>query len=296
MELTEFGGEVMRGHGPFGCRCLRTAREPAGKAADKETRPAATRCRRRRLHHKVNEPDPEVSNSLKRWRDEIADEAGVPPYCILSNDTLAELARRRPKTREQLLAVKGIGPAKAERYGQTLLEIVAEAGRERDEENRKRRMNCRPCGNKVSDSPCHPHSSLVSMSPRSRPSHYWTQRLLAAGFTVDECAAIRGLTREVVLEHARLAESSIADPTRINDGRPQPDEHLLRILDAYLAQLQAGGRPDRGALLREHPELASALDCLDALEVLAPPAEQPRRRRRRGRPSASCRGISALTN
>jgi eukaryotic-like serine/threonine-protein kinase len=53
----------------------------------------------------------------------------------------------------------------------------------------------------------------------------------------------------------------------------QPDEQLLRILDAYLAELQAGKRPDRGALLREHPELASALDCLDALEVLAPPVE-----------------------
>ena len=55
---------------------------------------------------------------------------------------------------------------------------------------------------------------------------------------------------------------------------PQPDEHRLSILDAYLAELQAGGRPDRGALLREHPELASALECLDALEVLAPPVER----------------------
>jgi eukaryotic-like serine/threonine-protein kinase len=54
----------------------------------------------------------------------------------------------------------------------------------------------------------------------------------------------------------------------------QPDERLLKVLDAYLAQLQAGARPDRGALVREHPELASALDCLDALEVLAPPARR----------------------
>ena len=52
----------------------------------------------------------------------------------------------------------------------------------------------------VSLSPCLPRS--VS----SQPSHYWTQRLLAAGFTLDECAAIRGLSREVVLEHARLSD------------------------------------------------------------------------------------------
>ncbi|MEN6452185.1 MAG: bifunctional serine/threonine protein kinase/MFS transporter [Thermoguttaceae bacterium] len=51
------------------------------------------------------------------------------------------------------------------------------------------------------------------------------------------------------------------------------DDRALSLLDAYLAELQAGGRPDRAALLREHPELASALDCLDALEVLAPPGD-----------------------
>jgi serine/threonine-protein kinase len=47
-------------------------------------------------------------------------------------------------------------------------------------------------------------------------------------------------------------------------------------LDAYLAALQAGERPDRQALLGKHPELASALDCLEALEMLAPAAESPR--------------------
>jgi ATP-dependent DNA helicase RecQ len=38
------------------------------------------------------------------------------------------------------------------------------------------------------------------------PSHYWTWRLLSAGFTVDECGAIRGLSREIVLEHAERAK------------------------------------------------------------------------------------------
>jgi serine/threonine-protein kinase len=52
------------------------------------------------------------------------------------------------------------------------------------------------------------------------------------------------------------------------------DVDALNVLDAYLASLQAGEKPDRQALLREHPELASALDCLEALEVLAPPASE----------------------
>lgn len=42
-------------------------------------------------------------------------------------------------------------------------------------------------------------------------SPHWTRRLLSAGFTVDECMAIRGLTREVVLEHARQTEQDADD-------------------------------------------------------------------------------------
>ncbi len=48
------------------------------------------------------------------------------------------------------------------------------------------------------------------------------------------------------------------------------DTGELELLDRYAAQLQAGGRPDRDAFLRDHPELASALRCLEVLEGMAP--------------------------
>jgi len=51
---------------------------------------------------------------------------------------------------------------------------------------------------------------------------------------------------------------------------PPDDPRLLELLDDYLSRLQAGKRPDRDALLREHPELAASLKCLEALEGLAP--------------------------
>ena len=40
-------------------------------------------------------------------------------------------------------------------------------------------------------------------------------------------------------------------------------------LEEYIDELQAGKRPDRAGLLRKHPELASALDCLDVLDGIA---------------------------
>lgn len=47
------------------------------------------------------------------------------------------------------------------------------------------------------------------------------------------------------------------------------DEETLKLLDGYLEQIQAGQRPDREAILREHPELRSALECLEALDGIA---------------------------
>ncbi len=41
-----------------------------------------------------------------------------------------------------------------------------------------------------------------------KPSHYWTWRLLSAGFTVEDCQAIRGMEREVVLDHTLRAIDS----------------------------------------------------------------------------------------
>jgi len=45
-----------------------------------------------------------------------------------------------------------------------------------------------------------------------------------------------------------------------------PDEKLFAILDEYVDRLHAGEPIDRQLVLREHPELGSALDCLDVLD------------------------------
>jgi ATP-dependent DNA helicase RecQ len=70
--------------------------------------------------------DADLLSALKRWRLEIADEAGIPAYCILHNTALNELVTRRPQSAIELLDIKGIGPAKAKQFGQSLLEIIAE--------------------------------------------------------------------------------------------------------------------------------------------------------------------------
>jgi ATP-dependent DNA helicase RecQ len=63
--------------------------------------------------------------SLREWRLAQAREQGVPAYVILHDRTLGEIAALLPASVSALLAVPGIGVAKAERYGDALLALVA---------------------------------------------------------------------------------------------------------------------------------------------------------------------------
>ncbi len=51
-------------------------------------------------------------------------------------------------------------------------------------------------------------AELADRETGELPGHYWTWRLLAAGFTPEECMAIRGCERDVVLDHALRAADS----------------------------------------------------------------------------------------
>ncbi len=62
---------------------------------------------------------------LRAWRSRRAREDGVPAYVVLHDATLDELAARRPGTSAELAGVKGLGPAKLDRYGDELLAVLA---------------------------------------------------------------------------------------------------------------------------------------------------------------------------
>ncbi len=64
---------------------------------------------------------------LRAWRSRRAREDGVPAFVVLHDTTLHELAARRPASSAELAGVKGLGPAKLERYGPELLEVLATA-------------------------------------------------------------------------------------------------------------------------------------------------------------------------
>ena len=49
----------------------------------------------------------------------------MPPYVVASDRCLRDIARLRPANRAELMLAHGIGPAKAERYGDGFLAVVS---------------------------------------------------------------------------------------------------------------------------------------------------------------------------
>ncbi len=70
------------------------------------------------------EPVEALLDELKALRLQLAHAEDVPAYIIFTNATLADMAAKRPHTMQELLAVSGVGKAKAARYGEAFLTAV----------------------------------------------------------------------------------------------------------------------------------------------------------------------------
>jgi ribonuclease D len=70
-----------------------------------------------------------VAFRLLQWRESEAEEANRPPSTLLQDQTLVELAKRRPRDRERLAQIRGVTEATLHRRGDRLLRAIA-AGRD----------------------------------------------------------------------------------------------------------------------------------------------------------------------
>jgi ATP-dependent DNA helicase RecQ len=62
--------------------------------------------------------------ALRKVRSRLANEAGLPAFCVLHDKTLRELARTAPTNTVALLQVSGIGPLKASKFGPAFLSAI----------------------------------------------------------------------------------------------------------------------------------------------------------------------------
>jgi len=71
------------------------------------------------------EVDGELFERLRSWRSERARADSVPAYVVFPDATLREIAAVEPQALADLAGIKGIGPAKLERYGADVIDVVA---------------------------------------------------------------------------------------------------------------------------------------------------------------------------
>jgi len=114
LALTPLSGEVLAGNRKVALRreperAARPARAAKGKPAADLPAEAAP-----------------VFERLRAWRAASAKEQGVPAYVIFHDATLRDIASARPGTLGQLGSISGVGENKLAKYGEQVLEVVAE--------------------------------------------------------------------------------------------------------------------------------------------------------------------------
>jgi ATP-dependent DNA helicase RecQ len=121
--LTEVGARVMRAEVPARIvlpplsRPVRAADSPARRARGGATRAPGA----------MSADEQSLFEALRAHRLEVSKAQGVPPYVVAHDRTLHDLVHQRPRAYEDLLAVDGIGPKKAERYGEGFLQVIRSA-------------------------------------------------------------------------------------------------------------------------------------------------------------------------
>ncbi|MBI2399214.1 MAG: DNA helicase RecQ [Xanthomonadales bacterium] len=81
--------------------------------------------RRRGVHAGTTSHGDALFEQLRAWRAQTARAAGLPPYVIFHDATLAAIAAAHPQSHADLAAISGIGTRKLERYGDEILRVVA---------------------------------------------------------------------------------------------------------------------------------------------------------------------------
>jgi ATP-dependent DNA helicase RecQ len=105
-------------------RCCDVCDPDAGLAAVLSGPVAKPRRARRAAGHAavaVPVPDvpPQAFETLRAWRFERSE--GKPAFCVASDATLREILARAPRDLDELIEVRGVGPAFCEKHGESLL-------------------------------------------------------------------------------------------------------------------------------------------------------------------------------
>jgi ATP-dependent DNA helicase RecQ len=112
VQLTAQSAAIVRGEAPFVVKLPKAQPKTAASSTRRESSAQAA--------------DPHLLHALKALRRTLANQANVPAYVVFSDATLTDMCRLRPTTLHEFLEVKGVGTAKAKRYGEAFIACIQE--------------------------------------------------------------------------------------------------------------------------------------------------------------------------
>ncbi len=181
-------------------------------------------------NHTGSSNDP-LRDALTRWRRKTSAALGVPAFRVLTNQTIEQIATKQPLSIQELKQIKGIGESNAERFGQDILELVAQFSSGQSTEvtqnqthdfgNRYKNITG-TTPNAIKDEktdspnpsgPLNPEDpQLVKHNLSDQPyatwlgsDPYWSWRLIETGFTFEEVLLIRRCTEKELRMHLQIA-------------------------------------------------------------------------------------------
>lgn len=242
--LNERSWEVMRG------------KRDVHFAKAKSSAPAKTKFEQRSWEG----VDRELFDRLRTWRRGVAEERGVPPFVILHDSTLLEIARARPGSIDRLREIRGFGERRIADLGPGIVAEVAAHCRERGQATDVAPANPTPSAKTLAPDfvPFGAAASAKTMSKntsKKRGAEAKSQAfaLFAQGAAIESTMAQVGRARSTIVQY--LAEF-IATERPLTLDPWVPEEVNRRVLAAH-DQLRATLPPEESGRLSP---LFAALD------------------------------------
>lgn len=138
---------------------------------------------------------------LRDWRKEQAQKEKIPPYMIFSDATLRLIAESQPHNIDQLLEVKGIGQAKAAKYGELIISVYYD-----NQEGSSQAEPQHVIGH-------HELEQQNKAASHDDASHMISYSQFIDGATIEQISDSRGLSKQTIEKHIlRAAEEGCAIP------------------------------------------------------------------------------------
>ncbi len=167
----------------------------------KDIKPEKTKSGKKSAGRSVDSRDGNTAlwDALRAKRREIADAQDVPPYVIFHDATLMAMLEAKPRNRQQMALLSGVGGRKLELYAEPFLAVI---------------------GEHIDDSAL-PDTALESVE------------LFKLGYSVQQVAQKRALKEDTIYSH--LSQALEQGKLVLADVVELPEQDIKRIEDAILS-------------------------------------------------------------